>query len=58
MECLSLTIKDHREPTPERQAKVDQQWADMIAWLMARQLRMHIPLRGNIWFSKIKPGET
>lgn len=55
---MSYVAPDHREPTPERQAKVDAQWAEMIKWLGEHKLRMHIPLKGNVWFSRVKPGES
>lgn len=28
----------------------DEQWAQIINWLQARNLILHIPLRGPIWF--------
>ena len=35
-----------------RQLNTDEDWAALIAWLQARRLIVHIPIRGPIWFER------
>lgn len=35
----------------------DEQWAEIIRWLQKRNLLLHVPRRGQIWFEDKATGQ-
>lgn len=55
---MAYKALDFRELTPERQAKADAQWAEIIAWMLPRRLVIRVRSNGQIGFWKKHPDET